>query len=212
MSDLARRIQDRLAALGLSPHAASMAAFGRGDAIRDILNGRVRHPRSDTVARLAAVLHTTEAWLLGGGIAAAGAVRDVPVFRANRIEDPAGRADGALRLEETAVEYVNRPAGLTGARGIYAFFIPDDRMAPRFETGELVYVSAERPPRVGDYVLAVFRIAPDALEQTCAARLTARDEATITLHRFNPPWREVLGRGIVSRLHKILTFNDMAGI
>jgi len=212
MSDIARRIQDRLTALGLSAHAASVAAFGRGDAIRDILNGRVRHPRADTIARLAAALQTTEAWLLGGGTAAGGAPRDVPVFRANRIEDAAADGGGALRLEESAVEYVNRPAGLTGARGVYAFFIADDRMAPRFETGELVYVSAERPPRVGDYVLAVFRIAPDALEQACVARLAARDEATVTLLRFNPPWQEVLGRGIVSRLHKILTFNDMAGL
>ncbi|MBN2751133.1 MAG: hypothetical protein JXQ84_00340 [Rhodospirillaceae bacterium] len=213
MTDLISRIQDRLSALGLSAHAASMAAFGRGDVIRDILNQRVRHPRSDTLTRLAAILETDEAWLMGRSTSATPTPRDVPVFRANSIPDsPSNATKGTLLLEETAVEYVNRPTGLRNAQGVYAFFITDDGMAPRFETGELVYVSSERPPRVGDYVLAVFRLSPDSQDQSCVARLSARDERTVTLTRFAPPWRETLAHSIILRLHKILTFNDMAGL
>lgn len=214
MSDLADRIQNRLSALGITAHRASIDAFGRGDVIRDILNRRVENPRADTLRRLALVLQTSEAWLIGSEPppqAATSPARDVPVFRANRIADPDVAVPAGLRLEEDATEYVNRPAGLAGARGIYAFFIADDGMAPRFETGELVYVSADRPPRIGDYVLARFRLSSDGLEQATVARLTARDAAGVTLARFNPPWRETLSDAVIVALHKILTFNDLAG-
>ena len=212
MDHLRDRIRERLGVLGLSAHRASVLAFGRGDVIRDILNGRVRHPRSDTLVRLAESLGVAESWLIGGDAGTATA-RDVPVFRASRIPAGESRAlPGGLTLSEEAAEYVPRPSGLAGARGIYAVFIPDDAMAPRFEAGELVYASENRPPRTGDYVLARIRMALDAPEEALVARLDGRGEAGVTLSRLRPPSTEVLSLRVVVALHKILTFNDLAGI
>lgn len=64
---LAGRIQDRLATLDLSAHEASRrASNGRNtDFVRDILKGRTRHPRIDTLQKLATVLQCSVQYLMG---------------------------------------------------------------------------------------------------------------------------------------------------
>ncbi|GHC79575.1 S24 family peptidase [Limoniibacter endophyticus] len=64
--DLKTRIQRRLDATRKTARGASLEA-GLSDAfIRNILTDKSENPRSDTLARLAPVLRTTEAWLLRG--------------------------------------------------------------------------------------------------------------------------------------------------
>lgn len=66
VSDLAKRIQDRLDELGKSPRAASLEAGGSPDLIRNILRGRVQTLRGDNAFRMAAVLGVSVEWLLTG--------------------------------------------------------------------------------------------------------------------------------------------------
>ena len=66
MSDvLRRRIQERLAALNLSPRAASLKAGLGPDLIRDLLRRPENRLLSDSLHRVAKVLGTTSSWLLG---------------------------------------------------------------------------------------------------------------------------------------------------
>jgi phage repressor protein C with HTH and peptisase S24 domain len=69
LEDVLARVESRLAALGLSAHAASLAAK-KPDAIRNlrraVKNGERRGITTETLAALAPVLKTTGAWLLEG--------------------------------------------------------------------------------------------------------------------------------------------------
>ena len=69
LEDVLTRIESRLSALGLSAHAASLAAK-KPDAIRNlkraVKSGDRRGVTTETLTALAPVLKTTAAWLLEG--------------------------------------------------------------------------------------------------------------------------------------------------
>ena len=69
LKDVLSRVEDRLAELGVSAHAASLAAK-KPDAIRNlrraVQNNDRRGITTETLAALAPVLRTTAAWLLEG--------------------------------------------------------------------------------------------------------------------------------------------------
>jgi len=60
------RIEKRLIVLGLKRAEASKKAGLNATYIRDLVEGRVRNPRSEHLARLAEVLETTLEWLAEG--------------------------------------------------------------------------------------------------------------------------------------------------
>lgn len=62
--DIASRIQARLRQLELSANAASLRAGLPRDAIRDIIAGKSRNPRADTLLKIAAALEIDPAYLL----------------------------------------------------------------------------------------------------------------------------------------------------
>jgi len=66
VNDLARRIQERLDALGKSPRAASLEAGGSSDLLRGVLRGRVKSLKGDNATKLAEVLGVSVEWLLTG--------------------------------------------------------------------------------------------------------------------------------------------------
>lgn len=61
---IADRIADRLRALGITPNAASVKAGLPRDAVRDILQGKSKHPRADTLLKLAGALECELGFLL----------------------------------------------------------------------------------------------------------------------------------------------------
>jgi hypothetical protein len=98
LKDVLARVESRLAAVGLSAHAASMAAK-KPDAIRNlrraVQNGERRGVTTETLAALAPVLETTASWLLEGVSAMA---PTSSTLHRRRRRDPAGvRADPTRR-------------------------------------------------------------------------------------------------------------------
>lgn len=63
---IADRITSRLKDLGLSRRAASEKADLSETFIRDVIEGRAKSPRMDSMAKLAAVLETNLEWLRTG--------------------------------------------------------------------------------------------------------------------------------------------------
>lgn len=53
---------------GMNPRQLSMQAGLNPTAVRDMLSGRVRSPRYDTLQAIAKVLETTPAWLMGDAV------------------------------------------------------------------------------------------------------------------------------------------------
>lgn len=63
---MADRITERLTALGLSRRAASEKAELSETFIRDVIEGRARSPRMESLEKLAIALETTVEWLRSG--------------------------------------------------------------------------------------------------------------------------------------------------
>ena len=59
------RLKSRMSAVGLNQRSLAVAAGLHEDRVRNILRGRSRNPRADTVDALAVVLGVPATWLLG---------------------------------------------------------------------------------------------------------------------------------------------------
>lgn len=62
--DIAGKIRQRLKELGLTSNAASLKAGLPRDAIRDVLSGKSKYPRADTLVAMASALGVTISYLL----------------------------------------------------------------------------------------------------------------------------------------------------
>jgi Peptidase S24-like len=136
LEDVLARIESRLKAVGLSAHAASLAAK-RPDAIRNLKRAVKNHDRrgitTETLVALAPVLKTTAAWLLEG-VGQPGPGNLVRV---------AGRIGAGAEIQP---EFEQIPP-----EGLYEievpFLIPEDAIAfqvesdsmwPRYDSGDVI--------------------------------------------------------------------------
>jgi hypothetical protein len=144
LQDVLTRIESRLEALGLSAHAASLAAK-KPDAIRNlrraVQNGERRGVTTETLRALAPVLQTTAAWLLEGTGPSAGFQATAPLRIVGRI------GAGA----EILPEFEQLPTDGLYEDGVHeielnlplpadsiAFTVEGDSMWPRYNAGDIV--------------------------------------------------------------------------
>jgi phage repressor protein C with HTH and peptisase S24 domain len=136
LEDVLTRIESRLEALGLSAHAASLAAK-KPDAIRNlkraVKSGDRRGVTTETLTALAPVLKTTAAWLLEGvGDAQPGnRVRVVGRIGAGAEIQPEFEQIPPDGLYEIEVPF---PI----AADAIAFQVEGDSMWPRYDPGDIV--------------------------------------------------------------------------
>lgn len=136
LDDILARIESRLQAVGLSAHAASLAAK-RPDAIRNlkraVKNNDRRGITTETLVALAPVLKTTAAWLLeGAGEPSPGNL--VPVV--GRI---GAGAEIQPEFEQTPPEglyEIEVPFPIS--TGAIAFQVEGDSMWPRYDPGDVI--------------------------------------------------------------------------
>lgn len=218
---LKNRVRDRLQAMGKTPRAASVDAGLHPDTIRNVLRERSKQPRADSLMKLARALDCSMDWLIEAPPAAAPTglwetadsppradmPRDVPV-----LGTAAGSLQGAFQVDACPIDFVRRPPGIGGARDIYALYVVGDSMSPRFEEGELIYVSERRPTRVGDYVVVQVADGRDGTISAYCKRLLRRSEETLFLEQLNPRAELALPMASIRAVHRILTLNELFGI
>jgi hypothetical protein len=136
LEDVLMRIESRLTELGLSAHAASIAAK-KPDAIRNlkraVKNGERRGVTTETLIALAPVLKTTAAWLLEGvGEPTPGnCVRVVGRIGAGAEIQPEFEQIPPEGLYEIEVPF---PI----AKDAIAFLVEGDSMWPRYDPGDVI--------------------------------------------------------------------------
>ncbi|MFC5391650.1 XRE family transcriptional regulator [Bosea vestrisii] len=229
-STLGERIQERLVALNKTATGASLEISDNKDLLRDIINGRTKNPRSDTVRKIAAVLECTVEWLmLGDGEPAPPLLEGRPKANARHadVDMPtrgtlirdievrgtiAGSMGGAFQFEGGVVDYVARPPGLINAKGIYACYIEGDSMFPAHPEGELRFISAFKPPRIGDTVAVTARYEPDGPIESFIKTLVKRTATKIYVEQLNPRHTLEFDLKYVISIHKVLTVNELFGI
>ena len=131
------RVAERLEALGKKPiPTATAAGLGR-DSITDILSGKKRSVRGDTLAKLAEALETTAEYLLGNSIPAPAprGVRTIPVISwvaAGTLSDPATQIPEGTET----IEISGLPAG-----DYFATRVSGDSMDRFSPPGSLILVN-----------------------------------------------------------------------
>ena len=133
--------------------------------------------------------------------------RDVPVEGT-----AAGSARGAFQIEGGPVDFVRRPPGIAGAKDVYALYVVNDSMEPRFAEGELIYVHPGRPVQPGNFVVVVQKTADLEPPQAYVKRLVRRDGETLVLEQLNPQATLELAQSTVQSVHRILTMNELFGV
>ena len=124
----------------------------------------------------------------------------------------AGGDDGAFELSGTEIDYVRRPAGISAARDVYAVYVVNDSMSPRYEAGDLIYVHPGRPPRIGDYVVVQLRDGEHGARRALIKRLARRTARVLVLEQFNPSRTKEIPMSQVEAIHRILTPNELFGV
>ncbi|MGV0964220.1 MAG: S24 family peptidase [Polynucleobacter sp.] len=231
------RIDERLAALGLSERKASLSATGKPDMIRDIRRGR--QPIGSRLSALAATLETTVDYLhgtsdqpSGGGVGDAGVRRlvpqlqdmlqDIPVYGTALGSEAqyADQADGLVAIEQVdlntaeVVDRFRRPPNLLNRRDIYGLYVAGDSLEPAFESGQGILVDPKRPPTSRDYVVVYLRTREDSdsAAGVLIKRLVRRSASYIELQQYNPPAIFRLDARLYKEVHRVMPWDEAFGM
>ncbi|MDT8333020.1 S24 family peptidase [Roseomonas gilardii] len=179
-----------------------MAAVKNDSALKNILQGKSRAPRIDTLSKLARELDIpmpeVEAALnqeLLPESNASLAVEVVPPETRLPVgpEVPVyGRAEGGedgffeVNLADAPLEYVERPAALASVKRLFAILVHGSSMEPVWVAGDVVYITPDRPVRLGDYVMVTLERGPGQQPAALLKRYVSQDDDRLILEQHNP--------------------------
>jgi transcriptional regulator with XRE-family HTH domain len=101
--------------------------------------------------------------------------------------------------ERRIVGHVERPPSLRGVRHGYAVYAFDDSMEPRYESGWLLYVNPDKPPRPGRDVLVVRQNAPPLVR-----RLERRSDEVVILRALVDDAGTTVRKAEIATMHLIV--------
>jgi phage repressor protein C with HTH and peptisase S24 domain len=213
----------RLNELGLGAVEAAVKAGLERTFIRDLAQGRKKSVQAGKINALAAALKLDAAALSNGEIIR---LEDKPAPNADLRPDPrfavlkdvpvlgtaAGSVLGDFKLFGGPVDYVARPPALSGAAGLYAFYVEGDSMAPEHKAGELRLVSPHKPPRQGDSVIVQTRGHAGGVTAMIGHYLKTAG-GKLFIGKISPVPRTVeIPLETVLHCHKVLSVNEMMGV
>jgi phage repressor protein C with HTH and peptisase S24 domain len=182
-----------------SQHALSWIVKATGAPVDWLVFGRGPPPEPDPMAQRIALtmpqLPDREAMPL-----------DVPV-RGMALGSDGG--DFTFTGHDTA--YVRRPPGLATDRTVYALYVQNDSMAPKFEQGDLVYLSGTRPPKPGEYVLIELHPETEGTASGFIKRFKKRKDGRYVLEQFNPAKDIEIDERQVKLIHRVIPTSEMLG-
>lgn len=227
---LIQRVNQRLQTLGKTAQRASIEATGAKETVRKILDGTTKHPRIDTLQKLAGVLDTSVEWLLGETDDPSRSVSEQTItnVRPAQVQVPqnnsmpknipvlgtaaGSHSRGAFQLSSDPVDYVRRPPGLIDARNIYGLYVEGDSMDPQFPAGELIIINPHKPARFGDAVVVQCKGADNDETEATLGILRSRNEKHVVIGKHNPKAEISILRSTVVSVHKVLTMSELLGM
>lgn len=235
---LRTRLRERLSLKDKSAHAISLEIGANPGYVRDLLDPeKTSMPSAARLRALASSLDTTTDYLLGTADISEQprsevSFHDVPAAWRGPSSDGikllgTGYCDdlivdsdsGAVSIERLQLELdhvirlVERPAALWNAKEAYAIYFHGSSMEPRFYQGEVGIVDPRRPPSPGDFVVVqLTNGASDTIVTVLVKQLVRVGGGFVELRQLNPELTFKLPRGMVARMHRIFTPNELLGI
>lgn len=167
MSDLGIRIKQKREQKGLSQAALAQALSVSQQAIQQVESGKASKPRY--LYELANLLETSYEWLLTGQDNGAFQQLSSPTVATSYNVQQAETTDAAAQIKILELvpggdlgchsytgkvsDMAMRPRSLDNAPKAYGVYVYDNRMAPRYHFGEIVYAHPGVPVCNGDYVV-----------------------------------------------------------
>lgn len=125
-----------------------------------------------------------------------------------------GTNESDFHLNGETVDFVPKPPGLQNAKDIYALYVANDSMYPRFSSGEVFYVNPHRVPSIGDDV--VIELIPDTEGDSAGPgylkRLKHRSPGKIIVEQFNPPREIEFASDAVKLIHRVVPWQEALGL
>lgn len=235
---LLEEIDARKAPLGLSDRALSIKAGLSSDFVRDLRRGQSRNPETKRLEAIASALGCTLDDLTGRGHSGV----SEPSERANRSASPPSEVSAAdvevphryamprnvpvlgtaagshgndgFQIEGgDVIDQAPRLPGIASNKAVYALYVVNDSMEPRYFAGDLIYVDPRRPVGIGDFVIVQQRAGQDEPVMAYIGRLKRRTPEKTVIEKYNPSdtTREFAAR-TVAALHYVMTLQDLAGV
>lgn len=177
---------------------------------------RTRH-----VVEIARALGTTPEDLQGisavrGGVVPAAPppfssqMRDVPVY--GQVVGGDGDSGADFEFNGQTIDYLRRPSGIAMMRDVFGLYITGSSMFPKFEEGEPIYVSAARPPAIGDYVvIELYPTEEGSNGPGYIKRLKRRTPTKIVCEQFNPPKDIEFDREEIKSIFRVIPLIELVG-
>lgn len=124
----------------------------------------------------------------------------------------AGNSPGSFVISEEIVNRIERPATLSGARGLYAVYIVGSSMEPEHRAGDLRLVNPHRPPAIGDSVLVQARSRDSGPVQAFIGHLVVSNDKEIALKKLQANTPISFPMKFVSAIHKVMTTAEIFGL
>lgn len=224
MADLRTIVTDRIKELDLKPIAAAESVGLERGFIRDIIAGRKKSVASDKMVLVAHALQLDPGALAQGvSVPVKSDVRPADIPVPTRESMPrnvpvfgtvAGSMNGhgSFQLTSDVVDYVARPPGIAAARDVYALYVEGESMTPLFSPGDLVFVNPHKPIRVNDAIIIQEADTQNGLPAAFIKLFKRRTERGIITEQLNPRSEITFLNREGTKLHKVLTLNELFGV
>ncbi|MFV0431106.1 MAG: XRE family transcriptional regulator [Alphaproteobacteria bacterium] len=211
---LAERLQNLL-----SQHQMTEADLGKHagisqQAINKIVNGETKKPRH--LVAIAAALQVDPIWLLTGigSMQAVSAphhkeppieLKDIPIYQLKA--SPTDNHDSLHLNNQQIIGQIKRPIKMAQRHGLYAIYMPNNSMEPRFMLGDLLIIDGFQPPQIGDDCVIVQNQSDDNESQVFIKQFRYIENSLIHALQYHPQSSFEIKVDNVS-LQRILTIKD----
>lgn len=121
--------------------------------------------------------------------------------------------DGDFIFGDEVIDFVTRPPGVGGKAVVQAIYLPTASLSPRFEIGDIVFLSSSRWTQAGDDVVIEMRSPENEGPRQCRLRrLEDQTPAALHVRSFSPAVRETIERDQIQAIHRIIPMRELLGL
>jgi transcriptional regulator with XRE-family HTH domain len=218
MKNLGSRIKYMREKLGLSQGQVADKLGVSQQAIQQVETGKAKKPKY--LYEMAVMLGVSYEWLVLGEENPKFAQGATRASNNNAVQEAAtpNNADTMIKIVEliqggpngyhlvtgALADTLPRPRRLDGVDRTYGIYVYDNKMAPRFHTGDLVYVHPKMPYAEDDYTLVHIKGEPGKPIEIACLCFDNKDENTYVFKQLNPYKVIRLEANQVQAVHKIV--------
>jgi len=124
-----------------------------------------------------------------------------------------GDDDGDFRFNGDTIDYVPRPAAIAHRKDVYAVYLQNTSMHPRYKDGACLYIDPHRKPSVDDEALIELHPEEDGENGRGYIKTIVRRTPTqLVVSQFNPPKEITFDAKRVKTLHRVIPYEELLGI